>query len=394
MMETLFRTILRMSLEASVSILIVLLFRCALVHAKRFWSCLLWFPVLFRMVCPAAIPWSLFSRIHSETASAISEKISSADFLKAAQISESSAIQPVSIFTLIWLCGIAVLSVRSFWSYQRFRKSLPVASGSPIVESSTIQEPFICGVIHPVIYLPAGLKQDEKAAVIRHESAHIRYQDPLMKFVFWIAVIIHWFNPLCWLAFCLMSQDFEIRADEQVLEEGTILPDSYAEVMLRFARRSHGLKDLRALGFSAGSAKYRIRHALNHDSGKLKPIPAAILCFVCMTGCLMNPQSNADEDLIPITSPKVQDMIRRSSFEKEDQLELEELLVLQRKILRENEDFDAWIAEDGAMTVTAEKTELSERDRMVEQNLNQVQTEYNRTLARAKASESWNDTLE
>ena len=46
------------------------------------------------------------------------------------------------------------------------------------------------------------------------------------------------------------------------------------------------------------------------------------------------------------------------------------------------------------MTVTAEKTELSERDRMVEQNLNQVQTEYNRTLARAKASESWNDTLE
>lgn len=56
MMETLFRTILIMSLEASVSILIVLLFRCALVHAKRFWSCLLWFPVLFRMVCPAAIP--------------------------------------------------------------------------------------------------------------------------------------------------------------------------------------------------------------------------------------------------------------------------------------------------------------------------------------------------
>ncbi|MGN1389530.1 MAG: M56 family metallopeptidase [Bulleidia sp.] len=387
MMETLFRTILRMSLEASAAILIVLLFRCALVHAKRFWSCLLWLPVLFRMVCPVAISWSLFSQLHSETASAVSEKISSAGFLRAAQVSESSAIQTVSIFTLIWLCGIAVLSVRSYRSYQGFRKSLPEASGSAIVESRTIQEPFICGILHPVIYLPEDLKTEERAAVICHESAHIRYKDPLMKFVFWIAVIIHWFNPLCWLAFCLMSQDFEIRADEQVLEEGTILPDSYAEVMLRFARRSYGLKDLRALGFSAGPVKYRIRHALKHDSGKLKPIPAAILCFLCMTGCLMNPQSNANADLIPITSPKVQDMIRRSSFEKEDQLVLEELLVLQRKILIENENFDAWIAEDGTMTVTAEKTELSEQDRMLEQNLNQVQTEYNRILARAKASD-------
>ena len=80
-------------------------------------------------------------------------------------------------------------------------------------------------------------------------------------------------------------------------------------------------------------------------------------------------------------------MIRRSSFEKEAQLELEELLVLQRKILRENEGFDAWIAENGTMTVAAEETELSERDRMVEQNLKEVQTEYNRTLARAKASD-------
>ncbi len=39
------------------------------------------------------------------------------------------------------------------------------------------------------------------------------------------------------------------------------------------------------------------------------------------------------------------------------------------------------------MTVAAEETELSERDRMVEQNLKEVQTEYNRTLARAKASD-------
>ena len=389
MMETLFRTILRMSLEASVSIMIVMLFRCALVHAKRFWSCLLWIPVLFRMVYPVAVPvpWASLLMNHSQTEPGIAESAYADGFLRAAWMPESSRNSLSSIFTIIWLCGIAVLSVRSCWSYQRFRKLLPKASGSAIIESRSIQEPFTCGILHPVIYLPADMETDERAAVIRHESAHIRNKDPLVKLLFWIAVITHWFNPLCWLAFCLMSQDFEIRADEQTLAEGVISPDDYAEVMLHFARRSSRFITLKSSGFSAEPVKYRIRHALKHDSGKLKPIPAAILCFLCMIGCFMSPQSSANAELIPITSPKVQDMIRRSSIEKEYRQTLEELLVLQRKILSENEDFDAWIAEDGTMTVTAEKTELSEQDRMIEQNLEEVQTEYNRILARAKDSE-------
>ncbi len=253
------------------------------------------------------------------------------------------------------------------------------------MESSIIYEPFICGILHPVIYLPRDLKEDEKPAVIHHESAHIRNGDPLLKFLFWIAVIIHWFNPLCWLAFRLMSQDLEIRSDEQVLEEGVISPDCYAEVMLRFARRSSRKENL--IGFSSGNAERRIRHALKHDSGKLKTIPAAILCILCVTGCVVSPQSREDASLIPITSPKVQDMVRRSSLDEEDKLNLEELLVLQRTILRENEGFSAGIAEDGTMTVVTEKTVLSEQDRIAEQNLKEVQNRYNRILAAAKASD-------
>ena len=35
----------------------------------------------------------------------------------------------------------------------------------------------------------------------------------------WLVCVVHWFNPLLWLAFILLARDMEMACDEQVLEQ-------------------------------------------------------------------------------------------------------------------------------------------------------------------------------
>ena len=62
-METLFLTVLRMSLSASAVILAVLLIRVLLRRAPKKWSYLLWSVVGFRLCCPVSFrsAFSLFA---------------------------------------------------------------------------------------------------------------------------------------------------------------------------------------------------------------------------------------------------------------------------------------------------------------------------------------------
>ena len=69
-LETIFSTVLNMSLTASVVILIVCVARLAMKKAPKIYSYLLWALVLFRLLCPVSLPTSV---------SVIPERISSGE---------------------------------------------------------------------------------------------------------------------------------------------------------------------------------------------------------------------------------------------------------------------------------------------------------------------------
>lgn len=101
--------------------------------------------------------------------------------------------------------------VFTFRSFLRLKKQVaeavvlyPAGKGQArVYESPQIDSPFLLGLLRPVIYLPAGMREEERQHVLAHEYQHVRRRDYLIKPVCFLAVLLHWFNPLSWLFFVL-----------------------------------------------------------------------------------------------------------------------------------------------------------------------------------------------
>lgn len=95
------------------------------------------------------------------------------------------------------------------------------------------------GVFKPVIYLPDNHGDSEKDYILLHEQTHIKHGDSLTKIIGVLAVAVHWFNPLVWIAFSLFEQDIEMRCDEKTIDHmETNTKKAYSMLLVSFARRA------------------------------------------------------------------------------------------------------------------------------------------------------------
>ncbi|HBQ64965.1 MAG TPA: hypothetical protein DD727_08635 [Clostridiales bacterium] len=78
--------------------------------------------------------------------------------------------------------------------------------------------PCVTGVFKPVLLLPENITADALYYVARHEIAHICSKDILKNLSVLSGVMIHWFNPLVWLAIRYYRIDSESACDEKVLD--------------------------------------------------------------------------------------------------------------------------------------------------------------------------------
>ena len=101
-----------------------------------------------------------------------------------------------------------------------------------------LQSAFICGVIHPVLALPAQQETDRK--VLLHELMHLKHKDVAWGWVICLFRCIHWCNPLLWYCADLAGNDMEQRCDQRVLErlEGEERRD-YGRILLSMANEKY-----------------------------------------------------------------------------------------------------------------------------------------------------------
>ncbi len=121
----------------------------------------------------------------------------------------------------IWLIGISAMLVYSLVNYYLLKRKLATAISirSGIKQSEFVDSSFVLGIIRPVIYLPFGMMERDMAYVIAHEQAHIRRKDHWWKPLGFLLLMIHWFNPLVWLAYLLLCRDIELACDEKVIKD-------------------------------------------------------------------------------------------------------------------------------------------------------------------------------
>jgi hypothetical protein len=101
---------------------------------------------------------------------------------------------------------------------------------------------------------------------------------------------MHWFNPLVWIAFILMSADMELSCDERVLKEmNEDIKKPYANSLLSLATERHILNGS-PLAFGEGNIKGRIKNVMNYKKPGFWVVGTAIIIVIGIgIGLMTNP---------------------------------------------------------------------------------------------------------
>ncbi len=209
----------------------------------------------------------------------------------------------VTLCSLAWAAGVAILLVYSLLSYlllhRRLRQAVRVQED--VYESERINTPFLLGILDPRIYLPVGLPKEERAYVLAHELAHLRRGDYRVKLATWLALSLHWFNPLVWLAYGLMSRDMEMSCDERVIHRlGKGSKKAYSQTLLSISEASGGARERRysvPLSFGEDDIGGRVKNVLAYRGVKAGTAVALTLALGAAGLVLLTDWQGAEQNV-------------------------------------------------------------------------------------------------
>ncbi|MBQ3035425.1 MAG: M56 family metallopeptidase [Lachnospiraceae bacterium] len=199
-----------------------------------------------------------------------------------------------SVIPYIWCVIAMVLFGHFIWSCVTIQKKLSVSKkGSDnIYYVQDIETTMVFGVIKPRIYLPLTLEENNLFYVLSHERMHIKRGDHIFKILAYVVCIIHWFNPLVWVAYHMLGEDIEKACDEAViLGIGEDKKKDYANALL-LAAETGNRKGKRVfvapICFDEGNVKSRIKNIIKYKytlpiAGTVVLVVAVVLGIVFIT---------------------------------------------------------------------------------------------------------------
>jgi beta-lactamase regulating signal transducer with metallopeptidase domain len=160
----------------------------------------------------------------------------------------ASTFSPLAILLAVWALGVVAVVARLALGLARARRlvrsgrfveTLDV-EGRPVEVrvSPALETPAVTGLFVPVVLLPHDAETwtaERRRIVLAHELAHIKNGDCAASVIAQLAVAIHWFNPLAWLAARRLRIERELAADDHVLDHAGVRASSYAEHLLAIA---------------------------------------------------------------------------------------------------------------------------------------------------------------
>src|SRR6266850_3116518 len=239
-----------LKISAQASILIVLVLAAQWVCGRRLqprWRCALWLLVLLRLALPWTIPSpaSLFNVLKLPAAAqpapaeSIPGPVIDGPVSQSARIPVTAASAKKHWLPWLWAGGaLFVAGCAAFGHYRIHRQVMrqrPLTDGPTLdlledcktlmrvvtpltlIELNGIESPTLFGFLRPRLLLPVGLtssfSREEFRHVFLHELAHIKRHDILAGWLMLALQIVHWFNPLVWVAFHRLRVDRELACD-------------------------------------------------------------------------------------------------------------------------------------------------------------------------------------
>ena len=314
-MNELFLKIINMSISASWLVLAVLILRFVLKKAPKWVNILLWGIVAIRLICPFSFESTLSLipsaetiplNIGMDTTPTINSGISAINNAVNPIISQSNTPMAgasvnllqitIGIYEYIWIFGMIALALYTAISYWRLRRKVDTAVRykDNIFQSENVSFPFVLGIIKPRIYLPFKMNGQYLEHVVAHEQAHICRKDHWWKPLGFLLLMIHWFNPLMWLAYVLLCRDIELACDEKVIKElGNEQRGDYTQALVACSINRRMIAAC-PLAFGEVSVKERVKSVMNYKKPAFWVIIISVIVCVGVAVCfLTNPKQDS-----------------------------------------------------------------------------------------------------
>ena len=347
-MEALFLKILSLSLGATYVAAAVIALRFLMKRTPRWIVCAMWGLVAIRLLCPFTLesavslapspdfrPAQLNSANQPETL-AQTPRPSAAQPAQAGAVqapTESPAQVPASapaeipeesqtptqsriaLFARVWLLGVAGMLGYLIFSTLRLRRrvgvSIPMAENVRCSES--VDTPFVLGVFHPVIYLPASVSPEDIPYVLAHERTHIRRRDHWWKPLGFVLLSVYWFNPVLCLAYVLLCRDIEAACDERVIRDMAAEGRRAYSTALLHCSMSRDTIAACPLAFGETGVKERIRAVASYKKPAFWTILAGIVLGIVIGVCFLTSPETAGIKPKDITPQGMTLQCRRAS---------------------------------------------------------------------------------
>ncbi|MDD5458602.1 MAG: M56 family metallopeptidase [Phycisphaerae bacterium] len=229
-----------------------------------------------------------------------------------------------AVVFLGWLVGVVILSVLLVQRFL-FVKSL-IAQTEPASErlqdtlnqcrqqvgikrnielrlSKNMLSPAACGLLNPVILMPAALlenlSREKLRAVLVHELAHIKRGDLWVNFLQTVLQIAYFYNPLLWLGNSVIRGIREKAVDEMVLAKLGDEAKNYSTTLIDIAEIAFSKPhfSLRLVGVveSKKALASRIKHILSRPFPKNAKLGFAGLVTIILAAAVLLPMAKGKD---------------------------------------------------------------------------------------------------
>lgn len=331
-MTDIFRTVLNMSITGAYIAAAIIILRIAMKKLPKKYSYLLWAILGIRLLCPFSFSSavSVFNVLVPEKPEVSYGQMefipNDIEYFEEPQITVSvppvndvineqlPPAQPknsanpmqtaMAVGAYIWAAGTLAMLIYTVVSYISVKKKVKNASLSDgnVFTCASIETPFVFGIIKPRIYLPENISEEDMRYIIAHEQAHISRKDHIVKLVAMAALCVHWFNPMVWVSYRLMTKDMELSCDEKALGGfDTDVKKAYANALLNISLKQNKLALGGVLNFGESDIKSRIKGVLGAKKPKVIVTIIAVIAVIIAAVCLLtNAVKKTTPDFAPI----------------------------------------------------------------------------------------------
>ncbi len=183
--------------------------------------------------------------------------------------------------------------VQGIWieRFMEMREKTGTPQPVSLLESESIETPFLSGLIKPLIVVPAGmltqLPFSQVEAILVHELFHLKRLDHLVNMFQRIVEILFFYHPAVWILSRIVRKEREICCDDMVLKVCQ-KPLMYARALYQLAKVTNEFPSMApaATGSHRGQLYKRIQRILNQKSMKTN-IREKLSAMILLTGALL-----------------------------------------------------------------------------------------------------------